>query len=98
MIVIAIIGILVVVAIPVCRDCANRARVAEGISLSLGARLVMRRICRSTGRYLVADYRRHDLRVAGSITVKHAARGPVKRTCRITGSYLRTIVSVPASR
>jgi len=68
MVIVAIIGILAAIAIPVYQDYSIRAKIAEGLSLSMSAKQAVGETYQSAGRYPSVDNKSYGLPMAASIT------------------------------
>ncbi len=67
MIVIAILGILMAIAIPAYQDYTTRAKVSEGINVAGAAKLAVSETRQSIGRFAVASNESYGLPLAASI-------------------------------
>ena len=80
MIVIAIIGILMAIAIPAYQDYTVRAKVSEGLNVASAAKLAVAESRQSEGRWLTANNLSYGLPTAVSIT------GNNVRSVAVTGA------------
>ena len=91
MIVIAIIGILAAIAIPAYQDYSIRAKVVEGMSLSLAAKEAVGETYQSAGRYPGVDNRSYGLPEAASITGTYVSSVTAAATTGIISIEFRQI-------
>ena len=86
MIVVAIIGILAAVAIPMYLDYAIRTQVAEGLNLAAGAKVAVAEYYQDTGLY-PTDNGTAGLAAAGAISGKYVSQIEVNATGQIEVTF-----------
>lgn len=92
MIVIAIIGILMAIAIPAYQDYTVRAKVSEGLNVAAAAKLAVAETRQSTGNY-AASQASYGLPPATSITGNNVSSVAVNGSGAITITYSGTPIT-----
>jgi len=87
MIVIAILGILMAIAIPAYQDYAVRAKVAEGLNVAGAAKLAVSELRQTEGRFRVGANSSYGLRQASSIRGNNVSGVAVGANGVITITY-----------
>jgi len=98
MIVLAIIGILAALAIPMYQGYTVRAKVSEGLGLSTAAKLAVSETYSSTGRFKLGSNASYDLPQPTSIVGNHVAQVEVEEgTGMITVTFGNTLGGNPSA-